>query len=48
LATDDKCITGYQRLADMFHSYHTQIFGQLFHPGREIMETAEGIQPAAY
>jgi len=48
MATDDKCIAGYQRLADMCHSYDTQIFGQLFHPGREIMETAKGIQPVAY
>lgn len=48
MATDDKCIAGYQRLADMCHSYDTHIFGQLFHPGREIMETAEGIQPVAY
>ena len=48
MATDDQCIEGYRRLADMCHSYDTRIFGQLFHPGREIMETAEGIQPVAY
>ena len=48
MANDDQCIEGYRRLADMCHSYDTRIFGQLFHPGREIMETAEGIQPVAY
>lgn len=48
MATGDQCIEGYRRLADMCHSYDTRIFGQLFHPGREIMETAEGIQPVAY
>ena len=48
MATDDHCIEGYRRLADMCHNYDTCIFGQLFHPGREIMETAEGMQPVAY
>jgi 2,4-dienoyl-CoA reductase-like NADH-dependent reductase (Old Yellow Enzyme family)/NAD(P)-dependent dehydrogenase (short-subunit alcohol dehydrogenase family) len=48
MANDDQCIDGYRRLADMCRNYDTRIFGQLFHPGREIMETAEGIQPVAY
>ena len=48
MANDDQCIVGYRRLADMCRNYDTRIFGQLFHPGREIMETAEGIQPVAY
>jgi len=48
MANDDACIKGYRRLADMCHSYGTHVFGQLFHPGREIMETAGGMQPVAY
>ena len=48
MANDDQCIVGYRRLADMCRNYDTRIFGQLFHPGREIMETAEGIQPVVY
>lgn len=48
MATHDDCIEGYRRLADMCHGYGTHVFGQLFHPGREIMETASGTQPVAY
>ena len=48
MANNDQCIDGYRRLANMCRYYDTRIFGQLFHPGREIMETAEGIQPVAY
>jgi 2,4-dienoyl-CoA reductase-like NADH-dependent reductase (Old Yellow Enzyme family) len=48
MATDDRCIEGYRRLATMCHSYGTRIVGQLFHPGREIMETADGLQAVAY
>ena len=48
MATDDRCIPGYRRLANMCRKYDTRIFGQLFHPGREIMETADGMQAVAY
>ncbi|WP_415184838.1 FAD-dependent oxidoreductase [Phaeovulum sp.] len=48
MATDDGCIAGYRRLADVCHSHGTVIFSQLFHPGREIMETANGMLAVAY
>ena len=48
MATSDDCIPGYRRLAEICHANGTTVFGQLFHPGREIMETAEGTAPVAY
>jgi len=48
MADDDSCIAGYRALADRVHAYGTKIFGQLFHPGREIMETDDGTAPVAY
>ncbi|GLS22097.1 oxidoreductase [Labrys miyagiensis] len=48
MATSDDCIPGYRRLADVCHAEGATVFGQLFHPGREIMETAEGTAPVAY
>jgi 2,4-dienoyl-CoA reductase-like NADH-dependent reductase (Old Yellow Enzyme family) len=48
MATDDVCIDGYARLADACHAEGAAVFGQLFHPGREIMESADGSAPVAY
>ena len=48
MATDDGCIPGYRKLADACHAYDCKVIGQLFHPGREIMETKDGLQPVAY
>ena len=48
MATSDVCIPGYRRLAEACHAHGATVFGQLFHPGREIMETAEGTAPVAY
>ena len=48
MATSDECIPGYRRLAQVCHDEGATVFGQLFHPGREIMETAEGTAPVAY
>jgi 2,4-dienoyl-CoA reductase-like NADH-dependent reductase (Old Yellow Enzyme family) len=48
MATDDNCIPGYQRVAAACHDFDCLLFGQLFHPGREIMETADGLGPVAY
>jgi 2,4-dienoyl-CoA reductase-like NADH-dependent reductase (Old Yellow Enzyme family) len=48
MATDDTCIPGYRRLAEVCHANGATVFGQLFHPGREIMETSEGTAPVAY
>ncbi|MEB3877739.1 oxidoreductase, partial [Pseudomonas guariconensis] len=43
MATDDACIDGYRRLAEACHAHGTVVLSQLFHPGREIMETADGL-----
>jgi 2,4-dienoyl-CoA reductase-like NADH-dependent reductase (Old Yellow Enzyme family)/thioredoxin reductase len=33
----DACIPGYRRLAEAVHDFGCRIFGQLFHPGREVL-----------
>lgn len=48
MATSDDAIPGYRALADAVHSHGARICGQLFHPGREIMETQDGTAPVAY
>ncbi len=48
MATTDECIPGYRQLAEMLHGYDCKVFGQLFHPGREIMEGIDGSITAAY
>ena len=48
MANDDKCIVEYERMANVCHRFNTTVFGQLFHPGREIMETADGLAPIAF
>lgn len=48
MATSDEVIAGYARLADAVQRHGGRIFGQLFHPGREIMETDDGTLPVAY
>lgn len=48
MATDDSCIDGYRKMADACHQHGAVVYGQLFHPGREIMETADGLAPVAY
>lgn len=48
MATDDGCIDGYQKVAEAVHAHGTKIVAQLFHPGREIMETKDGLQPVSY
>ena len=48
MATDDACIPGYRRLAEAVHAHGCMIFSQLFHPGREIMESANGLLAVAY
>ena len=47
MATDDDCIDGYRRLADAVKPHGTVLFGQLFHPGREVMESSDGTAPVA-
>ncbi len=48
MATDDACIDGYRQLAEACHAHGTVVLSQLFHPGREIMESADGLLAVAY
>ncbi|MFF0561603.1 FAD-dependent oxidoreductase [Streptomyces sp. NPDC004266] len=48
MATDDACVPGYARLAAAVHRHGTKVFGQLFHPGREILESEDGTAPVAW
>ncbi len=48
MADTDACIPGYTRLAEAIHRHGAKVFGQLFHPGREIMEGEGGSIPPAY
>ncbi|MEO1194296.1 MAG: FAD-dependent oxidoreductase [Pseudomonadota bacterium] len=47
-ATDDDCIPAYRELAAVCHAEGCAVFSQLFHPGREIMETSDGSLALAY
>jgi 2,4-dienoyl-CoA reductase-like NADH-dependent reductase (Old Yellow Enzyme family)/thioredoxin reductase len=42
MAVDDSCIDGYRRLVEAVRPHGTRLFGQLFHPGREVMESLDG------
>ncbi|WP_282397289.1 FAD-dependent oxidoreductase [Pseudomonas sp. PS01298] len=48
MATDDACIEGYRQLAETCHAHGTVVLSQIFHPGREIMESADGLLAVAY
>ena len=48
MATDDASIEGYRRVAQAVHGFGTVLFGQLFHPGREIAEADGGLLSVAY
>jgi len=47
MATDDGVIPGYRALVDAVHAHGTAVFGQIFHPGREISESSDGTAPMA-
>ncbi len=47
MADDDSCIAGFTRLASSLHERGATVFGQLFHPGREVMESQDGSRPVA-
>ena len=47
MATDDACIPGYRRLAEAVHGHGSAIVGQIFHDGRELMESMDGTLPVA-
>jgi 2,4-dienoyl-CoA reductase-like NADH-dependent reductase (Old Yellow Enzyme family)/thioredoxin reductase len=48
LMASAESVPGYRRLAETVHRHGCKIFGQLFHPGREIMESQDGSMPVAY
>lgn len=48
MANSDACIPGYRKLAERVHAHGATLLAQLFHPGREIMETDDGTAPVAY
>ncbi|MEZ5924942.1 MAG: FAD-dependent oxidoreductase [Hyphomicrobiaceae bacterium] len=48
MADADRCIPGYRRLAEAIHRHGATVFGQIFHPGREVMEGQDGAAPPAY
>jgi 2,4-dienoyl-CoA reductase-like NADH-dependent reductase (Old Yellow Enzyme family) len=48
LATSDECIPGYRQIAEACHEFGCVVFGQLFHPGREILAAPGGTAPVAY
>lgn len=48
MATDDSCIPGLRHLAEALHAEGCKLVVQLFHPGREIMEVADGTMAVAY
>ncbi|KAF1054176.1 MAG: Metal reductase [Stenotrophomonas maltophilia] len=48
MATDDDCIPGYRRVAEACHAEGTVVLSQVFHPGREIMESSDGLLAVAY
>ena len=47
MAADDSCISGYRKVAEAVGPHETRLFGQLFHPGREVMESQDGSAPVA-
>ncbi len=47
MATEDACIPGYRRLAEVVHGHGCAIVGQVFHDGRELMESMDGTLPVA-
>src|SRR5258707_681117 len=47
-ATGDACIPGYRRIAEAVHAHGCKVFGQLFHPGREIIESIDRSTPVSY
>ncbi|MEM7225376.1 MAG: FAD-dependent oxidoreductase [Pseudomonadota bacterium] len=48
IATTDDCVAPYRRLAEACQARGAKVFAQLFHPGREIKESQDGLHPIAY
>ena len=47
-AETDECIPHYRRLAERIHAHDCRLFGQLFHPGREVLHSRDGSATEAY
>jgi 2,4-dienoyl-CoA reductase-like NADH-dependent reductase (Old Yellow Enzyme family) len=47
MADEDSCIPAFARLASAVQAHGTRIFQQLFHDGRELMESGDGSLPVA-
>ena len=47
-ALSDDCIPGYRKLVAACHAHDCRILGQLFHPGREIIDLVDGAMTVAY
>ncbi len=47
MADEDSCIPGYRSVAEAVKPHGCRLFGQLFHPGREVMESQDGSAPVA-
>ncbi len=48
IATDDNFIPGYRKIVEACHAHGTKVFGQLFHPGREVSASMDGTAALAY
>ncbi len=42
MAYEDDCIPGFRRLAATIHGHGVPVFGQIFHGGREVMDSEDG------
>ncbi len=47
MADDDACVPAFARLAETVHAHGAKVFQQLFHDGRELMESPDGTLPVA-
>lgn len=48
IATSDDFIPGYRKVVEACHGHGAKVFGQLFHPGREVSESMDGSPALAY
>lgn len=46
--TSDECIPRYRGLAQAVQKHGCRLFGQLFHPGRELLDSVDGSAPVSY
>lgn len=48
MATSDDVIPGYRKIAEAIHEHDCHVFAQLFHGGREVMTTPDGLLGVAW